>query len=279
MRRRLALRILRTCLTLALLATSARSAGGALPPLFPRARTLLWIAAHPDDEVLAAPLLGRLCVEEGVRCHFVVFTRGEAGRCAKPQGCGPDLGDTRAAEMQRAARLFHAGLTQWALPDGGGPAGLWESAAGGREALLTRLRRIVDATQADVALTFDPRHGSTCHGDHRQVGSLVLEAMAEQPNAPALYLLETVLERRAGLPMAFAPAAGVRAGVTGFDANSSRLAAAPPYWQFLLDAAAVHGSQFDGAQRRALRRMPSRQRVVYLAPAERVLASPVAGCE
>ncbi len=273
---------LRTCLILALAAASVVGAGTILPPLFPRARAILWIAAHPDDEMLAAPLLGRQCVDEGLRCHFVVFTRGEAASCAKPQGCGPNLGDTRAAEMERAARLFHAGLTQWDLPDGGGghsPADLWDAAAGGREALVTRLRQIVLATQPDVVLTFDPRHGSTCHPDHREVGSLVLAALAEQPNPPALYLLESVLQRNEGLPAGFAPAAGVRAGVIGFDAGASRSSAASSYWQFLIDDSVIHASQFAAAQRRALRRFPTRQRVVYFAPADRVLASPVADCD
>jgi hypothetical protein len=45
-----------------LLAAPARP----LPALFAGARSLLWIAAHPDDEALAAPLLGRVCVGAGI---------------------------------------------------------------------------------------------------------------------------------------------------------------------------------------------------------------------
>src|SRR5689334_7682364 len=89
-----------------------------VPRTFPGVSSVLWIAAHPDDETLAAPLLSRLCLDEGLQCSFLVFTRGEKGACLLPGGCRPDLGTVRAAEMARAAKLFHAGLTLWSLPDG-----------------------------------------------------------------------------------------------------------------------------------------------------------------
>src|SRR5204863_829035 len=83
------------------------------PPLAARTRAvrplprILWIGAHPDDEILISPLLGFHCVERGAQCVLLVMTRGEAG--------GPAA--VRAAEMQRAANLFHAALTHWAFAD------------------------------------------------------------------------------------------------------------------------------------------------------------------
>ena len=57
------------------------------PPLFPGARSVLWVGAHPDDEVLLAPVLAKLCLLERLDCHLLVLTRGEAGICLLPGGC------------------------------------------------------------------------------------------------------------------------------------------------------------------------------------------------
>jgi LmbE family N-acetylglucosaminyl deacetylase len=225
----------------------------------------MWVAAHPDDEVLVAPLLGRLCVDERLRCSFLVFTRGEAGRCLLPGGCRPDLGTTREAEMSRAARLFGASLTVWRLPDGGGgedPTARWDAAMGGHQRLLGEIQKAIDSAAPDILFTFDPRHGSTCHPDHRAAGRLVIEAL-EGRSTPALYFLETVLKSRNGVPVAFNPAAGVAEGVIGFDAGSTFDGGGRSLWRFLLDDLAVHRSQFDAAVKAALAAFPSRFRVVY----------------
>ena len=52
---------------LLLLQMDARIRGIHHPP----PERILWIGAHPDDEALVAPLLGRACIENGavLRCH------------------------------------------------------------------------------------------------------------------------------------------------------------------------------------------------------------------
>jgi LmbE family N-acetylglucosaminyl deacetylase len=254
-----------------------------LPLLFAGSRSLLWIAAHPDDEALAAPLLGRVCIGERARCTFLVLTHGERGRCALPQGCGPDLGARRVDEMRRAAKLFDADLVLWNLGDGGGatsPLPRWESAAGGREALLDRLRQAIGAARPDVVVTFDSRHGTTCHPDHRATGELAQQALSALPDPPALFLLESVLLERDGLPRAFAPAASADAGIVGFDANDAMPGTKLDWWRFLLADLDAHRSQFSADARRALRRIPANGRVVFFAPAAAVLPADLeARCE
>jgi LmbE family N-acetylglucosaminyl deacetylase len=254
-----------------------------LPALFAGARSLLWIAAHPDDEALAAPLLGRVCIGERARCTFLVLTHGELGHCALPQGCGPDLGARRADEMRRAAKLFDADLVLWNLGDGGGatsPLPRWETQAGGRQALLERLRQAIGAARPDVVLTFDARHGTTCHPDHRATGELAQQALSALPDPPALFLLESVLVERDGLPRSFAPAASARAGVVGFDANDPLPGTKADWWGFLLADLDVHRSQFSAGTRRALRRFPANGRVVFIAPAAAALPADLeARCE
>src|SRR6185369_9056626 len=147
----------------------------------PHAR-ILWIGAHPDDEIVIAPLLGRECVERGAQCALLVMTAGEAG--AAPA--------VRAAEMQRAAGLFRASLTQWTFADVMGDVdAAWAAATGGREALVARLAAEIRAVAPEAVYTFDPRHGTTCHPAHRALGQLVIDAVATLPAPPRLVVVET----------------------------------------------------------------------------------------
>lgn len=244
----------------------------ATPSLFPGVQKLIWIGAHPDDEVLLAPTLARLCLRERVACHFLVLTRGEAGICLLPSGCEPDVATVRAHEMQAAAALFSASLTQWTLPDGGGTTG-WSAASGGHSALLSRLRAFIEEQDPDLILTFDPRHGSTCHGDHRSAGELVIEAYATLLSQPALVLLETRATVTAAPPFVrFAPAGTVKDGLFA-DAATSDIGDARGTWSYAAADAALHASQFANESVTALRRMRPQERVVYFAPAAMALDS------
>jgi LmbE family N-acetylglucosaminyl deacetylase len=272
--------------TFVLLACAALSSGRAEaapprpPATFPGAKSLLWVGAHPDDETIAAPLIARLCVDEGISCTFLVMTKGEAGTCRLPNGCHPDLGTVRAAEMRRSARLFGARLNQWSLPDGGGLTG-WNAASGGPDALVGRVASLIGRVKPDLVLTLDPRHGSTCHPDHRAAGEVVLEAVQRLSRQPMVYLLEThVTGSTSPFSIEFSPAAPASAGVLGFDANQALRARDTTAWQLTVLAAQAHASQFDAGAVGGLARLPSNQRVVFIAPAALVLdAESVLSCD
>ena len=241
------------------------------PPLFPGVHSVLWIGAHPDDEVLAAPALARLCRLERLDCHFLVLTRGEAGICLLPGGCLPNLATVRTLEMQQSAALFGAGLTQWTLPDGGGVPG-WDAASGGHDALVSRLADFLRSLAPDLVLTFDPRHGTTCHGDHLAAGEIVLAARATLAPEPVAYLLETRATVTATPPyVRYSAAASARAGAFGYAATPDRDDVAGT-WSYSAAAARLHPSQFSAQTLRSLGRLPGDQRVVYLAPAETAVA-------
>jgi len=201
----------------------------------PRLR-LLWIGAHPDDETLLAPLLGRACAENGADCSFLVLTRGEHGACALPGGCG-DLGALRGSEMQSAAAALHARLTQWSFPDVMTEVdATWSAEAGGRAALLSRIATAVEAEHPDVVYTFDPAHGSTWHPAHRELGQLVLDAIG-----PARVRF-------------------VETAVTGFAFSAANAEAieidAAADWHYLVDNTRIHASQFSPADVEALMNAP-----------------------
>ena len=248
------------------------------PPLFPGVRSVLWIGAHPDDEVLVAPALAKLCRLERLACHFLVLTRGEAGVCLRPEGCLPDLATVRTQEMQQAAALFGATLTLWALPDGGQLPG-WDAASGGHTALIQRVRNFLENLAPDLIVTFDPRHGATCHGDHRATAAVVLEARAGLAPLPTTFLLETRVEVRQSPPfIGYSPAATARASAFGYPATPD-IEGVAGTWSFAAAAARLHRSQFSPGTLRALGHLPATQRVVYLAPADPVLDDEdVEGC-
>lgn len=238
------------------------------------AGTVLWIGAHPDDEVLLAPLLGELCVEGRHRCALLVATRGENGACRLPGGCRPDLATVRGAELVAAARLYRARLVQESLPDVFGPTpaavrDAWMVAAGGGEQLLDRLAGAIAAIAPRTVITFDPRHGTTCHNAHRAIGRLALKALqrlAGEP--PAVFLLESrVRIAPGGSRISFSSAAPGDGEMLRFDANTPLRGGSGTAWDFLLADAGRQPSQFDATFLGSLRAVPAPHRQVYLLPA------------
>jgi LmbE family N-acetylglucosaminyl deacetylase len=248
----------------------------AIPP-----GTVLWIGAHPDDEVLLAPLLGELCVEGRHRCALLVATRGENGACRLRGGCHPDLATVRGAEIRAAARLYRARLLQGSLPDvfGPDPAAVrqaWADAEGGEDQLLDRLAGAIDAVAPRTIIAFDPRHGTTCHNAHRAIGQLVLRAVERlnQP-APEVFLLESrVRIAPGGASIRFSSAAPGDPELLRFDANTPLRPGPGTAWDFLLDDARRQPSQFDAIFLSSLLAVPSTHRDVYLLPAAALTTDP-----
>jgi len=254
----------------AVTAQTARRPPVSRPAELPTTRHLLWIGAHPDDEVLVAPVLGLICVERRVPCTFLVATRGEAGHCLLPGGCGPDLGRVRALEVDISAALFDATLVQWSLSDGGGASGGvgWIAESGSEDALVDAFVEAIRASGADLVLTFDENHGSTYHADHRELGHLVRLAIQRMGvDAPRLLLLETILDlSTAGndLVIGFHGASGSFA----WDAERLLPSLGVPAWTLLLRQMKVHATQFDDRWLDGAEAVSPRERRVWWKPSD-----------
>lgn len=234
-------------------------------------KRVLWVGAHPDDESTIAPVLGEACVDGGATCTFLVATRGENGSCARPDGCSPDLPTIRIAEMQAAARLYGAELVQWDLADSPAStpdqvAEVWAASSGGAEALITKMRSAIEAAAPDVVITFDPRHGTTCHADHRAVAALALAALQRiGPAAPSAWLSEVRLDIAAsGSTIGYLPALADDPAVITYDATRSSAGANGQTWEYLLANLRAHASQFTLAQVTAFSAAAPAQRRVFL---------------
>ena len=253
------------------LATIADTAAFADDPL---PGTVMFVGAHPDDESLASPVLGQLCVERKRRCVFLVATRGESGRCGLPGGCLPDLASVRSGEMQNAASLFGASLIQWSLPDVPGPdvaavRAAWAATSGSEEALIQQIGGAIAAAAPDTVIAFDPRHGSTCHPAHRALGELVRQALGTLGTAaPAAFLLETrVTSFQNQSAFQFSSVAPEDLRAFELDGNTPQpdgpgLTA----WDFLLQDVKAHPSQFGGDALSSLSSVPAADRQVRLLP-------------
>ena len=206
------------------------------------AKTILIITAHPDDEILIAPLLANRCVRGGASCSILVMTTGNAA----------GLGETRADEMTRSAALLNLRLTQWNYSDAMNDVGaVWSAEAGDRATLVRRIGDVIATEHPAMILTLDPTHGTTCHPAHREIGRLVLETGAQN-----VFFIQTA----------------ARFVGTGFDLwnaapGNSWIYAANDDWQYAVRLAEIHASQFTAEQVESLRTLPPMQRRVWFAPA------------
>lgn len=135
-----------------------------------RARSVLAILAHPDDEVLIAGALGDAARRPGVVVRTLTLTRGEAGFSDPPICRREDLPAIRVAEALRYG--FILGLDEqeiWEYPDGG-------LAEADRGELVGRIAGAIRSWGPDLVITFDPEGGYSGHADHKAVGALATEA-------------------------------------------------------------------------------------------------------
>src|SRR5437763_6869991 len=182
---------------------------------------ILWIGAHPDDELFVAPWLGAM-FERGATIAFFVATRGEQGPCYRPEGCAPDLATVREAEMRAAAALFGGDVSFGGCPDGSGGRPeevlkVWAPQRG-------RFVEAIEAFAPDQIVTLDPHHSG--HADHMAVGRIVTSLGVGAP----ILLAESRPTWRA--PMSILPAVE---GAEPFDARA--------HWQWLIRDLQCHRSQ------------------------------------
>ncbi|HEX3577500.1 MAG TPA: PIG-L family deacetylase [Thermoanaerobaculia bacterium] len=213
---------------------------------------ILWIGAHPDDELFVAPWLARLRTTAGAKIGFLVATRGEQGDCrVSPTGHG-DVGSVREAEMRDAAALFDADLAFLGWRDGVAPEPrdvlhAWANDAGGRNQLRAQLRAAIDRFAPDWIVTFDRRHGCSWHADHRALGILV--------QSLALPIPVTLAQSR----ITFSEPLRIEPGVPNAEALN-----VSDTWDVLLHDLASHPSQFPAETIELFRRLPEEQRVIWL---------------
>ena len=147
-----------------------------------KARTLVAVWAHADDEGPVAPILARYA-REGVQVHMIIATDGAQGAANTSVSRGPEIAKLRLEEARCSAQALgiHPPIVL-GFPDGA--LGHYNA----DPALLFRLtQRVVEELQRlrpDVVVTWGP-DGGYGHPDHRIVSSIVTQlARAGAPGLP-----------------------------------------------------------------------------------------------
>ena len=148
--------------------------------------SIIFIGAHPDDDILIGPLLVRACRDYGNRCVIVSLSKGERG-CKPGWPCGKELATVRAREYEIFAALMGA---QAIIAD------YEDSAEGGRyspgspDKVIDNWTRqgdvrgfvssVIADHDPDIVITLEPTNGMTGHPDHKAVSVLVTEVVLGQ---------------------------------------------------------------------------------------------------
>ena len=151
---------------------------------------LLFVFAHPDDEITANALMAR-GIEAGVPVHLFTATRGEAGTQYPPVVDQPHLGVVREAEARKHG--FALGVASHTVLD----LGDGQLRARPFDQLVERVAAEIARTRPSSVVTFHPESAISLHPDHMAIGEAARQAVeALGDNAPRLVY---VLAPRPGL--------------------------------------------------------------------------------
>lgn len=154
--------------------------------------TIMFVHAHPDDEVtLTAGSMIR-AADEGHRVVVVFATHGEHGEV--PEDLAPDetLADRRMAEARRAAEITGVAGVHWLGYRDSGMAGWPENhhaeafLQAPSEEAAERLAALIADELPDVLVGYD-WHGNYGHPDHVRVHQVVRRAAELAPRRPRLF--------------------------------------------------------------------------------------------
>lgn len=226
-------------------------------------KRILHVGAHPDDEGVFAPMMAEACRFNGATCHLVVATEADSWGCfitirLKDRAkCSTmrRLETAAAAANLNATHEFYGwreGVYNWS--DAGVRSNLAGLARelGSHAGLVARFRRTLDEFRPDIVLGFDPRHGTTCHPNHRAILRLALEAIEGLPveRKPQVWFESDYLVP--GAPPEIASITdgygivrwpGDATPVTWYDANLA-LPDGRTAYDYLVDGLRLHGTQF-----------------------------------
>lgn len=132
---------------------------------------VLFVFAHPDDEITANALMARARAE-GVPVHLFTATRGEAGAQYPPVVDQAHLGVVREAEARRHG--FALGVASHAVLDLGD--GQLEHRP--LEELTALVAAAIARTRPSAVVSFHPESGVSLHPDHMMIGAAAQAAVA-----------------------------------------------------------------------------------------------------
>jgi LmbE family N-acetylglucosaminyl deacetylase len=157
-------------------------ASGAIARGQGKARTLVAVWAHSDDEGPVAPILARYA-REGVQVHMIIATDGAQGAANTSVPRGPEIARLREEEARCSAQALgiHPPILL-GFPDGA--LGNYNADPALLIRVTQRVHEELQRLRPDVVITWGP-DGGYGHPDHRIVSSIVTQlARAGAPGVP-----------------------------------------------------------------------------------------------
>jgi len=145
----------------------------------------MYIAAHPDDETFASPILSFSSLIFKNPLLLFVLTRGEGGECALPDPSPRSLAEIRTDEMCRVAHLygavfrqeafFNAALPMASFPERHEIAARWIAQGDPAHVIAESIRSF----KPDIVVMFAPVFGYTGHPEHQLAARFALSGIRE----------------------------------------------------------------------------------------------------
>ncbi len=131
-------------------------------------KTVLVVAAHPDDPEFGCGGTLARWADQGCRIHYLICTAGDKGS-KDLEMTSERLAALREGEQREAARRIGAADVVFMRE----PDGEFEPSLRNRERIARHIRELTP----DVLVTHDPWRRYQLHPDHRNVGMCALDAM------------------------------------------------------------------------------------------------------
>ncbi|MEQ8279354.1 MAG: PIG-L family deacetylase [Deltaproteobacteria bacterium] len=151
---------------------------------------VMWVAAHPDDEMLGGPVLARACIGHKTPCLFAVMNAGDGGECLRPEGCEPSVGAVRSVELTHVAHAMGAKLVHWRYYNAPLPVSSFPTRQELAEKWIAdghpgeRLEKLIREFKPTVVITFDPHNGFTGHPEHQLASRFATQAVRRASKGP-----------------------------------------------------------------------------------------------
>lgn len=166
----------------ALLAIATVSLIAAAPP---PPGPVLFIFAHPDDEIIVAPLIAGLA-RRGVPVQLALATAGERGAPLDGSiAAGPGLGAIRRSEAACSAAALGIGAPTFLGLEDGSLGEVVRPPDSRLRSLAGTIAALIAQTRPRAVITWGPE-GGYGHPDHRLVGAVVSGVVLGLPDGPPL---------------------------------------------------------------------------------------------
>ena len=244
----------------------------AAAPAPPPSRPVLFVFAHPDDEIIAAPLIAGLS-RRGVPVVLALATAGERGAPSDGSiAAGPALGAIRRAEATCSAAALGIAPPVFLGFEDGGLGEAVRPPASRLGDLATAVGTLIAQVRPRAIVTWGPE-GGYGHPDHRLVGAVVSGVVLGLADPPPLLHPGLPADALAAHPPKIIAWSGVdrsllahRVAFTAADAAASRTAALCHRSQFA--SAAIVDAIFAELE-------PVMAGAVHLRPAHAVAGDPL----